>query len=42
MYRMYFTMQGQRLAEGRGFALGEGLKVLGPLHLHCFVEAPQI
>ena len=42
MYRIYFTMQGQRLAEGRGFALGEGLKVLGPLHLHCFVEAPRI
>ena len=42
MYRIYFTMQGQGLAEGRGFALGEGLKVLGPLHLHCFVEAPRI
>lgn len=42
MYRLYFTMQGQRLAQGKGFALGEGLKVLGPLHLHCFVEAPSI
>lgn len=42
MYRAYFTMRGQLLAQGKGFALGEGLKVLGPLHLHCFAEAPQI
>ena len=42
MYRTYFTMRGQMLAQGRGFALGEGLKVLGPMHLHCFAEAPQI
>lgn len=42
LYRIYFTMQGQKLAEGRGFALGEGLKVLSPLHVHCFVEAPGI
>lgn len=42
MYRAYFTLQSQQRAAGRGFALGEGLKVLSPLHLHCFVEAPQI
>ena len=42
MYRAYFTMRGQLLAQGKGFDLGEGLKVLGPLHLHCFAEAPQI
>ena len=42
MYRTYFTMRGQLLAQGKGFALGEGVKVLGPLHLHCFAEAPQI
>ena len=42
LYRIYFSMQGQKLAEGRGFALGEGLKVLSPLHVHCFVEAPGI
>lgn len=42
LYRVYFTMQAQQRAEGRPFALGEGLKVLSPLHLHCFVEAPQI
>ena len=35
-------MQGQKLAEGKDFALGEGFKVLGPLHMHCFVEAPEI
>lgn len=42
LYRVYFTMRGQQLAQDKGFALGEGLKVLGPLHLHCFAEAPQI
>ena len=42
LYRVYFTMQSQQRAQGRGFALGEGLKVLSPLHLHCFAEAPQI
>ena len=42
LYRIYFTMRGQKLAEGRGFALGEGLKVLSPLHVHCFAEAPGI
>lgn len=42
LYRIYFSMQGQKLAEGKGFALGEGFKVLGPLHMHCFVEAPLI
>ena len=35
-------MQGQKLAEGKDFALGEGFKVLGPLHMNCFVEAPEI
>ena len=42
LYRVYFTMQGQQRAQGRGFALGEGFKVLSPLHLHCFTEAPII
>ena len=42
LYRIYFSMQGQKLAEGKDFALGEGFKVLGPLHMHCFVEAPEI
>ena len=42
LYRVYFTMQGQQLAKDKGFALGEGLKVLGPLHMHCFAQAPQI
>jgi LmbE family N-acetylglucosaminyl deacetylase len=39
MYRFYFQMKGVELAGDRGFALGEGLKVLGPLHSHCFVDA---
>lgn len=42
MYRVYFTMKGQELAQGRGFALGEGLKVLSPLHVHCFADAGRI
>lgn len=42
MYRIYFREQSRQLAEGRGFGLGEGLKVLSPLHLHCFVDARRI
>jgi hypothetical protein len=30
------------LAQGRGFALGEGLKALSALHTHCFVDAERI
>ena len=42
LYRIYFSMQGRKLAEGKNFDLGEGFKVLGPLHMHCFTEAPEI
>lgn len=42
LYRVWFGMMGQELAAGRGFPLGEGLKVLSPLHAHCFVKAGQI
>ncbi|MDR3248758.1 MAG: PIG-L family deacetylase [Treponema sp.] len=42
MYRIYFQMKGAELAGNRGFALGEGLKVLSPLHSHCFVDAVRI
>lgn len=42
MYRIYFQQKGQELAEGKGFSLGEGLKVLSPLHLHCFPDADRI
>ena len=42
LYRIWFGMLGQELAAGRGFALGEGLKVLSPLHAHCFVKAEMI
>jgi len=42
MFRLYFTMKGQELAAGKGFALGEGLKVLSQLHTHCFVDAYKI
>lgn len=42
MYRIYFEMKGNELAAGKGFALGEGLKVLSGLHSHCFVDAERI
>ena len=42
MYRIYFNMKAQELAKGKGFALGEGLKVLSALHSHCFVDAVRI
>ncbi len=42
MYRVYFQMNGAELAKGKGFALGEGLKVLSPLHMHCFVDAEMM
>ena len=42
LYRVWFGMMGQELAVGKGFAMGEGLKVLSPLHSHCFVKAEDI
>ncbi len=42
MYRVYFQMKGAELARGRDFQLGEGLKVLSPLHMHCFVDAENV
>ena len=42
LYRVWFGMMGRELAAGKGFPLGEGLKVLSPLHAHCFVKAEMI
>lgn len=42
LYRVWFGMMGQELAQGKGFPMGEGLKVLSPLHAHCFVKAADI
>lgn len=42
VYRVWFSMLGQELAAGKDFPLGEGLKVLSPLHAHCFVKAEMI
>ncbi len=42
LYRAYFTMRGQTLAKEMGFALGEGLRMMSPLHLHCFAEGELI
>ena len=42
LYRTWFTLLGQELSAGKEFPLGEGLKVLGPIHAHCFVKAEMI
>ncbi len=42
LYRAYFGMRGQQLAADKGFALGEGVRAMSPLHLHCFAEGEQI
>ncbi|MFI3167421.1 MAG: PIG-L family deacetylase [Bacillota bacterium] len=42
LYNAYFSMRGANLAAGKDFSIGEGLKVLSPLHLHCFPEGEQI
>ena len=42
LYRIWFGLMGQELAAGKGFALGEGLKVLSQLHAHCFVKAEMM
>ena len=41
-YNAMRAVEGRKLAEGKNFDLGEGFKVLGPLHMHCFTEAPEI
>lgn len=42
LYRTYFALRGQQLAQGKDFALGEGLRVMSPLHMHCFPDALEI
>lgn len=42
LYRVYFAMRGQKLAQGKDFQLGEGLRVMSPLHMHCFPDALEI
>ncbi|MFI3212148.1 MAG: PIG-L deacetylase family protein [Eubacteriales bacterium] len=42
LYGTYFTMRGMKLAEDREFQLGEGLRVMSPLHMHCFAEGESI
>lgn len=42
LYNAYFSLRGAKLAEGLDFQIGEGLKVLSPIHLHCFPEAEEI
>ena len=40
LYKVYFTMRGNRLSGGKG--IGEGLKMLRTIHLHAFPEAMDI
>lgn len=40
MYQAYFRMRGNRLSGCASIA--EGLKILRPLHMHCFPEAVEI
>lgn len=40
LYRKYFELRGNKLMMGNG--IGEGLKLLAPLHLHAFPEANEI
>lgn len=42
LYKNYFKFKGEELAKGQPFALGEGLKMLAPLHCHAFVDAEFI
>ncbi|WP_216086245.1 PIG-L deacetylase family protein [Mahella australiensis] len=42
LYRYYFTMKGRELAQGKGFEVGEGFKVMSRLFMHCFVDAIHI
>ncbi|MFI3169405.1 MAG: PIG-L deacetylase family protein [Faecalibacterium sp.] len=42
LYRVYFNMKGIQLANDKDFPLGEGLKLMNGLHLHCFAEGETI
>ncbi len=42
LYNAYFGMRGQNLAKDKDFQIGEGLKVLSQIHMHCFPEAKDI
>ncbi|SHG64518.1 PIG-L deacetylase family protein [Ornithinibacillus halophilus] len=41
LYRTYFTLRGNQLTQNED-KIGEGLKMLRPIHLHCFPEALDI
>ncbi|WP_407269418.1 PIG-L deacetylase family protein [Radiobacillus sp. PE A8.2] len=41
LYRKYFTLRGTQLSQDEK-KIGEGVKMLQPLHLHCFPEAKDI
>ena len=40
LYQTYFTLRGTQLLQGKG--IGEGVKMLMPIHLHAFPEARSL
>ncbi|WP_249028898.1 PIG-L deacetylase family protein [Tannockella kyphosi] len=42
LYRTYFSMRGMQLAADKEYSLGEAIRVMSSLHMHCFVEGSQI
>lgn len=40
LYRKYFKVRGNKLSQSN--AIAEGLKMLRPIHLHCFTEVVEI
>lgn len=40
LYKTFFAMQGQKLSQSQSIC--EGIKVLAPIHLHCFVDSQFI
>lgn len=40
LYNAYLTLQGQKLSNST--RISEGLKLLAPIHLHCFVDGQHI
>lgn len=40
LYKTFFTIQGQKLSQSQNIC--EGVKMLAPIHLHCFVDGKSI
>ncbi len=42
LYDMYFKFKGANLGAKNNYSIAEGLKVMSPLHMHCFVDGEDI